>query len=106
MMLSMATRPCLIGLRALRPRRLFGLDGTTGGAPRSPTVFKDPGHIGLPPATAIRILCESRLVELQGHRLSSNKLGCVRGKGKPLTHSFLLKLLRSPLPASGGERAH
>jgi len=29
--------------------------------PRSPTVFKDPGHIGLPPATAERILGESRL---------------------------------------------
>ena len=42
-MMSMATRPCLIGLRALRPRRLFGFDGTTGGAPSSPTVFKDPG---------------------------------------------------------------
>jgi hypothetical protein len=32
MVLSMATRPCLIEL-AVRPRRLFGFDGTAGGEP-------------------------------------------------------------------------
>jgi len=34
--------------------------------------------------------------------MSCNELGWVRGKSKPLTHSFFLKLLSSPLPASGG----
>ena len=58
--MSMATRPCLIELRILRPRRLFGFDGTTGGAPSSPTVFGDPGVIGRPPVTATPNLCESR----------------------------------------------
>src|SRR5262245_51133939 len=51
-MKSMVTLPCLIGLRALRPRRLFGFNGLTGGAPNSPTVFKDPGRFGHPPVTA------------------------------------------------------
>ena len=32
--MSISSRPCLIGLR-LRPKRLFGFDGTTGGAPSS-----------------------------------------------------------------------
>ncbi len=36
----------------MRPWRLFGFDGTTGGAPRSPTAFKDPGENEPPPVTA------------------------------------------------------
>src|SRR5580704_10592904 len=59
--MSIATRPCLIGLRARRPRRPFGFDGTTSGAPSSPTAFKhDPGAVGLPPVTATSLLSESR----------------------------------------------
>ena len=38
---AMATRPCLIELRVSRPRRLFGFDGTAGGAPNSLTVLRD-----------------------------------------------------------------
>jgi hypothetical protein len=42
------TRPCECGLGW--PKRLFGFDdGTVGGAPRSVTVFGDPGQDGLPP---------------------------------------------------------
>ena len=59
--MSMATRPCLIGLRTRRPRRLFGFDGTTSGAPSSPTAFKhDPGAVRLPPVTATSLLSKSR----------------------------------------------
>ena len=51
------------------------------------------------------LACDGRYCALsplagRGHLLSFNKLGWVRGKGKPLTHSFLLKLLSSPLPAN------
>src|SRR5262245_49422897 len=52
---SMATRPCLSEL-AVRPRRLFGFDGTAGGVPGSGTVLDEDGH---PPATALRLLGES-----------------------------------------------
>ena len=60
-MLSMATRPCLIELRDERPRRLFGFDGTMDGAPGSPTVFADQGLVELPPITATGKLRESRV---------------------------------------------
>src|SRR6516162_6994237 len=55
---SMATRPCLSEL-AVRPRRLFGFDGTAGGVPGSQTVLEDLGVDGHPPATALRLLGES-----------------------------------------------
>jgi hypothetical protein len=54
----MATRPCLSEL-AVRPRRLFGFDGTAGGVPRLHTVLYDLREDGHPPATAPRFLGES-----------------------------------------------
>ena len=69
MILSMSTRPCLNELRALRPRRLFGFCGLTGGVLRSPTVFNDPGRNELPPVTAIPALSDSRESKLQGRNL-------------------------------------
>lgn len=74
-LLSMTTRPCLIGL-ASRPRRLFGLDGTTGGAPCSPTVFEDPGAIGHPPITARSSLPETRGPKLQGAAANAGESFC------------------------------
>jgi antitoxin HicB len=65
MILSMLTRPCLNEL-VLRPRRLFGFCGLTGGILRSSTVFKDPGGDEFPPATATPALTDSRISELQG----------------------------------------
>src|SRR5262249_9198499 len=62
---SMATRPCLSEL-AVRPRRLFGLDGTAGGVPSLPTVLEDLRPDGHPPATARRLLGESGKGKLQG----------------------------------------
>src|SRR5262249_59632760 len=55
---SMATRPCLSEL-ALRPRRLFGFDGTAGGGASLPTVLDDLREDGHPPPTARRLLGES-----------------------------------------------
>jgi phosphoglycerate dehydrogenase-like enzyme len=63
---SMATRPCLSGLRAERPGRLDGFDGTTGGAPSSPPDSCGPGSVGLPPATATVTLRPLPAPELQG----------------------------------------
>src|SRR5215208_6495376 len=48
---SILSRPCLSGLR-MRPRRLFGFDGTTDADPRSPTGSITPGAFGPAPATA------------------------------------------------------
>src|SRR5262249_37588360 len=64
--LSMSTRPCLNELRTLRPRRLFGFCGLTGGGLRSPTVFDDPEMDELPPATATPALSDSLESKLQG----------------------------------------
>jgi hypothetical protein len=47
-------------LRALRPRRLFGFCGLTGGVLCSRTVFNDPGRYELPPVTAKLALSDSR----------------------------------------------
>ena len=61
---SCMTRPCLSEL--LRPWRLSGFEGTTGGAPISPTVSNDPGVCGLPPVTAPGTLPERGRFKLQG----------------------------------------
>jgi len=50
----------------VRPRRLFGFDGTAGGAPDSDTVLTDLGSVGHPLATAPRLLGESGKQNLQG----------------------------------------
>jgi hypothetical protein len=55
----MATRPCLSEL-AVRPRRLLGFDGTTGGVPGSLTVLEDLRGNGHPPATELCLPGESR----------------------------------------------
>src|ERR1700761_5000106 len=65
-MISMATLPCLIGLRTLRPRRLFGFNGLTDGAPLSPTACNDLGVCGLPSVTASAIIADLRISDLQG----------------------------------------
>src|ERR1043166_10151568 len=64
-MASIRTPPCTIGLRFLRPKRLFGFAGTTGGEPCSPRALKAPREVGLPPATAPAILAEVANDELQ-----------------------------------------
>src|SRR3954451_4260672 len=62
--MSMLPRPCATGL--LRPKRLFEVDGTTGGAPSSHCGLEARGGHGLPPATAPSIMPESAGRELQG----------------------------------------
>src|SRR4051812_12532815 len=62
--MSMLPRPCATGL--LRPKRLFEVDGTTGGAPSSHCGLEARGGHGLPPATAPSIMPESARGELQG----------------------------------------
>src|SRR6476661_9955803 len=62
--MSMLPRPCATGL--LRPKRLFEVDGTTGGAPSSHCGLEARGGHGLPPATAPSIMPESAPRELQG----------------------------------------
>src|SRR5215217_6235251 len=61
--MSMLPRPCATGL--LRPKRLFEVDGTTGGAPSSHCGLEARGGHGLPPATAPSIMPESAPRELQ-----------------------------------------
>jgi hypothetical protein len=75
MILSMLTRPCLNELRALRPRRLFGFCGLTGGVPCSLTVFNDPGAYELPPVTAKSALSDSHESELQAGGIAVRHLG-------------------------------
>src|SRR3954453_5165111 len=62
--ISMLPRPCATGL--LRPKRLFEVDGTTGGDPSSHCGLEARGGHGLPPATAPSIMPESAGRELQG----------------------------------------
>src|SRR4051812_15665153 len=62
--MSMLPRPCATGL--LRPKRLFEVDGTAGGAPSSHCGLEARGGHGLPPATAPSIMPESARGELQG----------------------------------------
>src|SRR5271163_1647669 len=69
---SMCTRPCKCGL-ALRPKRLFGFNGLTDGAPSSATVFIDLDAIGLPSAPATPTLRRRRDFDIQGRR------GCAEG---------------------------
>src|SRR4029077_6154924 len=87
-MISMATLPCLIGLRTLRPRRLFGFDGLTDGAPVSPTVCNDLGVCGLPSVTAPSTIPDERTFDLQGGPLHA--FGIAETPPHP-----------GPLPASG-----
>src|SRR4051812_3069277 len=62
--MSMLPRPCATGL--LRPKRLFEVDGTTGGDPSSHCGLEARGGHGLPSATAPSIMPESARRELQG----------------------------------------
>ena len=64
---SIARHPCLIGLR-LRPRRLFGFDGTADEIPGSPTGSNAQMSCGLASATAPTIIADSANVELQDVR--------------------------------------
>src|SRR6187431_2723991 len=66
-MASILSRPCLSGLR-LRPRRLFGFDGTTDADPRSPTGSITPGPFGPASATAPARIADPAIRDLQGFR--------------------------------------
>src|SRR6185436_3443589 len=67
-MASILSRPCLSGLR-LRPRRLFGFDGTTDADPRSPTGSITPGPFGPASATAPARIADPAIRDLQGPAL-------------------------------------
>jgi len=62
---SISTRPCQCGLAA-RPKRLFGFDGTTDGAPGSVTASCGRGTIGLPSVTALPSLRRDGNRDIQG----------------------------------------
>lgn len=51
-MASILSHPCASGLRFERPKRLFGVDGSAGEDPSSPTGLVSLRAVGLPPATA------------------------------------------------------
>src|SRR5215213_5935948 len=79
--MSMLPRPCATGL--LRPKRLFEVDGTTGGAPSSHCGLEARGGHGLPPATAPSIMPESAGRELQAGTAGGGGGG---GGGAPFFH--------------------
>src|SRR5829696_4167416 len=74
-MASILSRPCLSGLR-LRPRRLFGFDGTTDADPRSPTGSITPGAFGPAPATAPARIADPAIRDLQGAGGAHSRLAC------------------------------
>src|SRR6185437_4150255 len=63
---SIFTPPCAIGLRFERPKRLFGFDGTTDGAPCFPRSLATKGDLGFPSATADRTIPDPPRFKLQG----------------------------------------
>src|SRR5215217_578682 len=96
---SILSRPCLSGLR-MRPRRLFGFDGTTDADPRSPTGSITPGAFGPAPATAPARIADPAIRDLQGAvdgRAQTSTAPHPRPAGslRPPVRG------RSPLPASG-----
>src|SRR5690606_35221419 len=64
--ISILSHPCRNGLRLLRPRRLFGVDGTAGGDPCSPAGLVSQWGLGLPPATAPATIADVVEGKLQG----------------------------------------
>src|SRR5215216_2961290 len=98
---SILSRPCLSGLR-MRPRRLFGFDGTTDADPRSPTGSITPGAFGPAPATAPARIADPAIRDLQGAE------GEREPAPSPSPSPFGLASRpppRSPLPASGERRS-
>src|SRR5215211_8591976 len=87
-MASILSRPCLSGLR-LRPRRLFGFDGTTDADPRSPTGSITPGAFGPAPATAPARIADPAIRDLQGPRPRDRRLSRLRRNRRALTRSRL-----------------
>src|SRR3954454_16509854 len=114
--MSMLPRPCATGL--LRPKRLFEVDGTTGGAPSSHCGLEARGGHGLPPATAPSIMPESAGRELQGgpceawwrgqgahrvRRLDSNGLRPAATVGGRVPGPAPSTAFGGPLPRCAGE---
>src|SRR5208282_2980906 len=83
--------PCASGL-AVRPKRLFGFDGTAGENPRSPTGLASLGGFGLSPATAPVTLTRAVIRELQGGVAARLRLA----ERPPHPDCFAIR----PLPAS------
>src|SRR3954463_4268131 len=90
--MSMLPRPCATGL--LRPKRLFEVDGTTGGAPSSHCGLEARGGHGLPPATAPSIMPESAGRELQAGTMRSMVEGAPRARRL---------VFRATAPSTAGE---
>src|ERR1700720_4766540 len=83
----------------MRPKRLFGFDGTAGEDPRSPTGLASLRSHGLPPATAVPIIAQAAMFKLQGRNASVDALR-VRGTfGIPC---FWLSPSPQPSPAQAG----
>src|SRR5690606_2647535 len=99
--ISISSPPCLNGL-ALRPRRLFGIDGSMRGAPCSLPGFDAPGGAELPRITAAPSLPDVADFKLQGE--GKSRLG--RRRVTPLlqVQTSRLRLARTCfLPRKGGE---
>src|SRR4051794_21270144 len=96
--MSMLPRPCATGL--LRPKRLFEVDGTTGGDPSSHCGLEARGGHGLPPATAPSIMPESAGRELQGGPPEAVE-GASPRTAFGIAPSTMLRMV--PLPRCAGE---
>src|SRR3954447_6000181 len=88
--MSMLPRPCATGL--LRPKRLFEVDGTTGGAPSSHCGLEARGGHGLPPATAPSIMPESAGRELQAGTMRRMVEGAIPSTVRGLAPSTATEL--------------
>src|SRR6476619_4824983 len=89
--MSMLPRPCATGL--LRPKRLFEVDGTTGGAPSSHCGLEARGGHGLPPATAPSIMPESAPRELQGGTADRRWRGRGPSAARGIAPSTMLRMV-------------
>src|SRR5829696_1580643 len=100
---SILSHPCLSGLR-MRPRRLFGFDGTTGADPRSPTGSITPGAFGPAPATAPARIADPAIRDLQGVTPAAGQ-ACRRPLSRGRFPSPLPLSLQEALQERGSPRA-
>src|SRR5262245_7569038 len=102
-LISILSHPCLSGL-ALRPRRLFGFDGTADGDPCPPTGLVSLRCCGLPSATAAVAIPQADKAKLQGGPKGRTR-GPPHGKNPVAPSSPRLEIIR-PMPHPGKMPRH